>query len=824
MKDQLYSLIDAGRWQLSLAVLDGLPLSGKDARHAPVERGLILHRLGQRTSALREYLRGLAADPESRAVLDAALALAIEEGDSQAVKRLVAHILSGPFADASPTVLKAVRQLAPPFGVVQARKGIVSGWAIGQGKTLEVESQGQRSEVPATLPTPQLLAAGIGDGANGFAFAAAESSSCIRLGMEGVSLWGSPVDTSAGRTASVCPPPPSAPAPGALHILVPVFGDEPSLRRCLDSLAGSTDLAPAQVWVIEDCPADEGVRNAVREQCRKRGFRLLSRTFNAGFSAAVNSAMRVMPPGDLILLNSDTVVCDNWAARLQTAAYAASDIATVTPLSNHAELLSHPQPMRASPLPGREAVALLDQMCRKNKFKPVDIPTGVGFCLFIRADARQAAGEFDELTFRRGYGEETDYCLRLARAGWRHVAAPNVFVGHEGSVSFGAERSLLAARNTQALYARYPAHSDAYAAWLSNDPLHAVRTELQIASLPQLLPSAGLDEVLLGARDDVLSLRAHLGTGAAEGVNPEGPGLLDDTAQPLACLSLTADTARLQLLNVPLLDTVDFPHPALKKTLFSALGAAKIRRIVVHRFTPSALPLLDACPSSFERVFSLEDASGFCPRGSATVEGGRPCETAQTAIDCDACIARIGSDAGMSAGTAEWRRRVNRLLGKATRILVSDADLGQRYQHHFPNRAIETSAVSADWTSPAGLVRRFGADARFAVVGANSIEGGWANLEAILLESFRLAPELRFLLLGPCFAQERLASFDNASRLSMPGLPGQSCQPALAERLRQHPCRALLVTSLAPGADRPWAALAQALDLPLLKVVSGAFS
>ncbi len=821
MNDRLYSLIDAGRWQLSLAVLDGAPSSGKTGRHAPVERGLILNRLGQRTSALREYLRGLSADPENRAVLDAALSLAIEEGDESAIRSLVAHILSGPFADASPTVLAALRQLKQPFGVVQIRNGIVSGWAVGRGKALQVESQGQRSELQAAMPTPQLLAAGIGDGANGFAFAA-NSPACIRLGMEGVSLWGSPVVHPAERYDLAASPPQTAPMPGALYILIPVFGDEASLRRCLDSIASSANLPPTQVWVIEDCPADERVKSAVREKCQKLGFRLLSRSFNAGFSAAVNSAMRVIPMGDLILLNSDTIVCGDWATRLQSVAYAASDIATVTPLSNNGELLSHPHPMRASPCRGEEAVstvALLDRLCRKNKFKPVDIPTGVGFCLFIRADARQAAGDFDELTFRRGYGEDTDYCLRLACAGWRHVVAPNVFVGHEGSVSFGSDRTLLAARNTSVLLARYPGHGDAYSAWLSNDPLSAVRSELQRAAVSRLLPSIGLDEVFLGVRDDLIALQKQTGrSGGSGSPGLQCPVMLDDTALPAAYLMLTSEKAELHFLNVPMLDRVEYPYPSTKKTLFSALSAAKVRTLVIHSLTPSVLQLLEVFPSSFKRVFSLDDASGFCLRGSAAVDDGRPCQSAQMPIECDACVARLGPEVRSPAGTAAWRRRVDQQLGRASRILIDDANLGSSYLRHFPNRPIEISEVSSDGISPAGLVRRFGSGANLAVVAANSPEAGWVNLEAILLESFRLAPDLRFLLLGQCFAQERLASFENVFLLPIPG------QPALAERLRQHHCRALLVTSLAPGADRPWAALAQALDLPLVKVVSGALS
>ncbi len=820
MRDHLYRLIDAGRWQLSLAALDGLAMPAADAWQGAVERGLNLNRLGLRASAIRAYLQALSADPENRAVLEATLAVALEEGDLKTVRSLLAHILSGPFDYSSPTVLAALTYMTPPFGCVQMRDGVASGWVVGRGKTIQVESLGQRGELTASFATPQLQAASIGDGANGFAVAAptapAGASSVMRFGIEGVSLWGSPVDASARSSLQVSAPPAAIPLPQPLHVLVPVFGGEASLRRCLDGLARSTGFSAAQVWVIEDCPTEAGVRQAVRDTCQRHGFRLLSRSFNAGFSAAVNSGLRVIPAGDVILLNSDTVVCDDWALRLQSVAYSARDVATVTPLSGNGELLSHPRPMQAAPQSASLA-PLLDRLCRKSKAKPVEIPTGVGFCLFIRADARQAAGDIDEVTFGRGYAEETDYCLRLSCTGWRHLAAPNVFVGHEGGASFGAERSLLAARNVQTIYAKYPEHSDEYASWLASDPLKAVRNDLQAVSMPHLLQAAGVDEVLLGAPADVLAWLQPMRSGDGEG----GAWMSDALEAPAAYLSLAADKATLHFQNVPLLDLVDFPYPTGKKALFSALSASGIRTFVVRSLSPMTLKFLENCSDAFDLVFSLDDASGFCPRRSATVERGKRCPSKQTAADCDACVSRLGPVPARSATastTAAWRRRVDKQLARATRILVGEAKLGQQYLQHFPNRSIDVPDASGDWASPAGLLGRFGPDASFAAIGANSVEAGFAHLCDALLESFRVAPGVRFFLLGQHLGSELFESYENATLLR--NVDGAR----MADLLRPHGCRALLVASRAPGADSQWAPLAQALGLPLITLISGAFS
>ena len=67
-----------------------------------------------------------------------------------------------------------------------------------------------------------------------------------------------------------------------------------------------------------------------------------------------------------------------------------------------------------------------------------DVPTGVGFCLYISRASREAVGLFDEEAFGRGYGEENDFCLRAAKAGFRNVLAEDIFVYHAGAVSFAA--------------------------------------------------------------------------------------------------------------------------------------------------------------------------------------------------------------------------------------------------------------------------------------------------------------------------------------------------------------------------------------------------
>ena len=88
----------------------------------------------------------------------------------------------------------------------------------------------------------------------------------------------------------------------------------------------------------------------------------------------------------------------------------------------------------------------------------MEIPVGVGFCLYIRNDCLKDVGELDASVFGIGYGEESDFCLRARQRGWSHRLAADVFVYHASARSFGARRAALLERSQRLLNLRYPGY------------------------------------------------------------------------------------------------------------------------------------------------------------------------------------------------------------------------------------------------------------------------------------------------------------------------------------------------------------------------------
>jgi hypothetical protein len=127
--------------------------------------------------------------------------------------------------------------------------------------------------------------------------------------------------------------------------------------------------------------------------------------------------------------------------------------------------------------------------------------------MYIRRAALDQVGGFDAEAFGRGYGEENDFCLRATRLGWRHLAAPDTFVRHLGSVSFGEERASLVSQGLAAIEARHPGYQSLISRFIAQDLLADARGWLDAARIQRAGHSGRLVHDRPQAADDDLFLR-----------------------------------------------------------------------------------------------------------------------------------------------------------------------------------------------------------------------------------------------------------------------------------------------------------------------------
>lgn len=269
----------------------------------------------------------------------------------------------------------------------------------------------------------------------------------------------------------------------SILVCVPVYDGFASVECCLASLASEPVSALFRTVIINDASPDARIApmlNAFvlatpRTQVRHNAS-------NQGFTWNVNQAFAAARVDEHVcLLNSDTLVTANWLDEMVKCVADDPNIGTVTPFSNNATICSFPDFSRAWPVPEKVERERIARTLREHPAAPVDLPTGVGFCMLISAACRAKVGPFDIENFPRGYGEENDFCMRATSAGFRNVLCPNAYVAHEGGVSFTESTQALMKIGGERLLAKHPAYDAQVSEWIARDPAKTRRAEIVAA-------------------------------------------------------------------------------------------------------------------------------------------------------------------------------------------------------------------------------------------------------------------------------------------------------------------------------------------------------
>lgn len=278
---------------------------------------------------------------------------------------------------------------------------------------------------------------------------------------------------------------PQGPLCTPITIVMPVYDAFDMLGPALDHVSDNTDL-PWHLVLIEDASPDPRVRPFLRAWAAEQGTRvtLLENDENLGFIGSVNRAFAVaLERGDhVVLLNSDAFVPPGWASRLIRPILRHACVASVTPMSNDATIMTAPIIAERHDLEPGTAFAMDTHALRFNPEALLSVlPTGVGFCMAINIAYLARVPRFDP-EFGRGYGEEVDWCQRVQALGGRHLGLPSLFVEHRGGGSFGsAAKRRLIRRNNQIVSQRYPNFDARVQAFLKADPMATARLALGMA-------------------------------------------------------------------------------------------------------------------------------------------------------------------------------------------------------------------------------------------------------------------------------------------------------------------------------------------------------
>ncbi|MEP1471513.1 MAG: glycosyltransferase [Halieaceae bacterium] len=295
-----------------------------------------------------------------------------------------------------------------------------------------------------------------------------------------------------------------------VDVVIPVYLGLNDTKQCLESALATIDSSWARLVVINDASPEPDIGEYLREQASVNPeMVLLENTENLGFTATANRGLQHDLTRDVLLLNSDVVVANDWLTRLRNAIYKHGKTGSLSPFSNNATICSFPNLCKDNELLFDLSVEELDRAFAgfADTEEVVSVPTTVGYCMYIRRDCLDEVGFLDEETFGRGYGEENDWCQRAEKGGWQNRHLLNCFVYHKGGVSFAEEQNPRIARAMEILDERYPDYHASIQTYIASDPAKTLRSRALLS--------------LFAAQDKakVLFVSHKLGGGAQQHVN-----------------------------------------------------------------------------------------------------------------------------------------------------------------------------------------------------------------------------------------------------------------------------------------------------------------
>lgn len=247
-----------------------------------------------------------------------------------------------------------------------------------------------------------------------------------------------------------------------LSIVIVNWNTRDLLRDCLGSVFQGLGALKAEVLVVDNASSDGSC--AMLRQLFPQ-VRLIENEHNLGFAAGNNVALRRAKGRHVLLLNTDTLVRGHVLPEAVAWLDLHPDVAVMGPRVLNGDGSVQPS---CSAFPSLFFLAMqtfgLTRFGALDRYRMtgwdrlterrVDVISGAA--MFVRRSAMAAVGLLDEAFFF--YGEETDWCRRFKKAGWKIVFAPIPEIVHFGNGAAGKlnhRRDVLMTQGTTRLHRKH---------------------------------------------------------------------------------------------------------------------------------------------------------------------------------------------------------------------------------------------------------------------------------------------------------------------------------------------------------------------------------
>lgn len=232
-----------------------------------------------------------------------------------------------------------------------------------------------------------------------------------------------------------------APRGTQLDVVIVTYNNSTQVLRLIETLLAHDTEPPLRITCVDNASTDSTV-----ELLKRQGsINLLRRPSNQGFAAGINAAMaQLHEANSILILNPDTSLEPRALSNLWERHQQGEHIVVPRLVSPRGQTLPS---LRREPSLLRtlgEAVfgdhwphrpSYLSEIIRRPRVyqKPGIVDWATGAAMLLSAEVVESVGLWDESFFL--YSEETDFCRRARRLGYRVFYEPKAVVVHEGGGS-----------------------------------------------------------------------------------------------------------------------------------------------------------------------------------------------------------------------------------------------------------------------------------------------------------------------------------------------------------------------------------------------------
>lgn len=201
-------------------------------------------------------------------------------------------------------------------------------------------------------------------------------------------------------------------------------------KQCLDSVVKNTRNYEL---IIVDNGSGPETKKYLADKQAELGFVLITNSKNKGFSYGNNQAIKAATSEYICFLNSDTVVTFNWLGLLMEG-LKLPEAGAVGPSScwvHGKQMLAEYSRYRT-----KGADTYIDNVEPPAGYEEFNYPDYlVGFCVLVKREVIEKIGGFDHHSFPLALGEDVDFSVRIARAGYKLYWIKGCYIHHYGSAT-----------------------------------------------------------------------------------------------------------------------------------------------------------------------------------------------------------------------------------------------------------------------------------------------------------------------------------------------------------------------------------------------------